>query len=513
MIELDTLYKIIENFFISYFVLANSIILFFLVIAFYDVRRLIISRGYEGFDIAMKSPLTPPLTIVVPAYNEDMTIVESIQSLLKLQFPRLEIVIVNDGSTDRTMDVLKKAFNMKRIDINYIERITTAPVKSYYISRAELPDQVKRFVVIDKDNGGKADALNAGINASFCPYFVSIDADSIIDEGALLQAFRSMLDHQEIVAVGGQVAVVNSSLVEQGKVIEPRLSKKWIVRFQIVEYIRSFSLGRTALSRLRAILIISGVFGIFNKDFVQNIGGYLTKYVTSKIATEYTGNNVETVCEDMEIIVRMQRYIQEKKLNKRIAYVPHPLAWTEAPEDYDSLSKQRNRWQRGLIETMIYHRKMLFNIRYGRIGCFAFPYFFIFELLGAPIELIGYITLPMLFYLDNLNYAYLLLFTVVAVVYGIFLSVMSVVMSAWPQKTSETDTAGMSLIYFKTSREIIILGIAAILENLGYRQLTVWWRIKAVIDYFKGKKGWDKFARKGFGEDKQKGEQNAVISS
>ncbi len=513
MIELETGYRLIEYFFISYFILFNSLNLFFLAVAFYDVRRLVISRGYEGFDIAMKSPLTPPLTIIVPAYNEDKTIVDSIQSLLKLTFPRLEIIIVNDGSKDRTMDVLKKAFDLKRVDINYVERITTAPVTSYYVSRAERPEYINRFVVIDKVNGGKADALNAGINASFCPYFVSIDADSIVDEAALLQAFRSVLDHEDIVAVGGQVAIVNSSHVEQGKVIEPRLSGNWVVRFQIVEYIRSFSLGRTALSRLRSILIISGVFGIFNKEFVQNIGGYLTKHVTSKIATEYTGEKVETVCEDMEIIVRMQRYIQEKQLNKRIAYVPHPLAWTEAPEDLATLSKQRNRWQRGLIETMLYHRRMLFNYHYGRIGMFAFPYFLIFELLGAPIELVGYITLPLLFYLDNLNYTYLFLFTVVAIVYGIFISVMSVVMSAWPHKTSETDVMGKTLIYFNNSKDIMILGIAAILENLGYRQLTIWWRIKAVADFFKGKKDWDKFERKGFSEDKQSGDQNEAVST
>ncbi|UCH81005.1 MAG: hypothetical protein JSW20_14920, partial [Nitrospiraceae bacterium] len=176
-------------------------------------------------------------------------------------------------------------------------------------------------------------------------------------------------------------------------------------------------------------------------------------------------------------------------------------------------SKQRNRWQRGLIETMMYHRKMLFNVHYGRIGVFAFPYFFIFELLGAPIELLGYITLPVLFYLDNLNYTYLFLFTVVAVVYGIFLSVMSVVMSAWPHRTSETDVTGKALIYFKSSREILVLGIAGLLENLGYRQLTVWWRIKAVIDFFKGKKGWDKFERKGFSKDAKKEKQKAAVSA
>lgn len=513
MIFLDYFYRTCEYFFLGYFVLFNTINLFFIIIAFYDVRRLVIRRGYEDFDIAMTSPFTPPLSILVPAYNEEKTIVESIQSLLKLKFPRLEIIIVNDGSKDATFEVLKKAFNMKRIDINYPEKITTAPVRGYYASRTGIPGHIQRFVLIDKGNGGKADALNAGINASFCPYFVSIDADSIIDEAALLQAFRSVLDQEDIIVVGGQVAIANNSEVEGGKVIKPRLPKKWIVRFQIVEYIRSFTMGRTALSRLKSVLIISGVFGIFNKDFVQKIGGYLTRNLTSKIAYEYTGQKVETVCEDMEIIVRIQRYIKEKKLRKRIAYVPHPLAWTEAPEVWESLSKQRNRWQRGLIETMVYHRKMLFNKSYGRIGLFAFPYFFIFELLGAPIEFLGYLTLPALYYLDNLNYTYLFLFTLVSVVYGIFISVLSVVISAWPEKTAETDTRGKSLIYYQEIREIVTLGVAAVLENLGYRQLTVWWRIKAIIDFFKGKKGWEKFERKGFSaKEKTEGKGETVAT-
>jgi len=498
----DYFYKTLEFGFLGYFILFNTFNLFFIIIAFASVKRLVTARGYEDFDIAMVSPFTPPLSIIVPAYNEEKTIVESLKSLLKLKFPRLEILIVNDGSKDRTLDVLKQAFNMKRIDVNYIEKITTARVRGYYVTREGLPGHIQRFVLIDKENGGKADALNAGINASFCPYFVSIDADSIIDEAALLQAFRSVLDHEDIVAIGGQVAIVNNSEVSAGQVIQPKIPKKWVVRFQIVEYIRSFTMGRTALSHLRSVLIISGVFGIFNKDFVQKIGGYLTRNLTSKIASEYTGQKVETVCEDMEIIVRIQRYIREKKLKKRIAYVPHPLAWTEAPEVLQSLSKQRNRWQRGLIETMIYHRKMLFNKNYGRIGLFAFPYFFIFELLGAPIEFLGYLTLPLLFYFDNLNYTYLFLFTAVAIIYGIFISVLSVVISAWPEKTAETDMSGKSLIYYQGIKEIGILVIAAILENLGYRQLTVWWRMKAIMDFFKGKKGWEKFERKGFSSKK-----------
>ncbi|HEA66468.1 MAG TPA: glycosyltransferase [Desulfobacterales bacterium] len=499
------LYHFCQFFFICYLLLYNTLNLVFLLVAFYDVRRRIIGKSYEGLDIAMASPFTPPISIIVPAYNEEKTIVESIKSLMNLKFPRFEIVVVNDGSGDNTLSTLNDAFDLKRVDINYLSRISTAPIRGLYEVKSQIPGQVRRFVVIDKVNGGKADALNAGINASFCPYFVSIDADSILDAEALLQAFRSVLDHQEIVAIGGQVAIANDSIIKDGKVVAPRLSKKWIVRMQTVEYLRSFTLGRTALSRLQSILIISGVFGIFNKEFVCRAGGYLTKFLTSKIISEYVGQSSETVCEDMEIIVRMQRFIKEKQLDKRIFFVPHPLAWTEVPENLKSLSKQRNRWQRGLLETMIFHKKMLFNKKYGRVGLFAFPYFFIFELLGAPIELFGYLTLPIFFFFGNLDYTYFFLFLLASVVYGIFLSTLSVILSAWPEKIAETDLKGTSLFYYTKTKDIFILFIAGILENLGYRQLTLWWRLKAILDFSKGKKGWDKFERKGFTTDKMNG--------
>ncbi len=497
---LETVYRILEYLLLTYFFVYNSTNLFFLVIAFFDVRRKVIGRGYEDLDIAMMSPFTPPLSIIVPAYNEEKTIVESIRALLSLHFPRIEIVVVNDGSKDATLEVLRGVFNMKRIDIDYFEHITTAPIKGFYESKTQLPEHVMRFVLIDKGNGGRADATNAGINASLCPYFVSTDADTVVDETALLQAFRTILENSDVVAVGGQIAILNGCIIRAGKIAQIKMPKSKLVRFQIVEYVRSFTMGRTALARLNSLLIISGAFGIFNKEFVQKIGGYLTRHLTSKVAIEYTGSNAETVCEDMEIIVRMYRYIQEKNLRKKITYVPHPLCWTEAPESMKNLSKQRNRWQRGLIESMLFHRKMLFNKTYRRIGLFALPYFFIFELLGAPVEFLGYITLPFLFYFDGLNYRYLIMFLVVSVVYGIFLSVSSIVISAWPAKTTETDISGKSLLYFKNFRDIGTLVVYGILENFGYRQLTVWWRMRAIIDFLKGKKGWEKFERKGFGE-------------
>jgi cellulose synthase/poly-beta-1,6-N-acetylglucosamine synthase-like glycosyltransferase len=492
------IYHVLEAVFFIYFLVYNSLNLVFIALSLSDVRRRIIGEGFEDLDVAMASPLTPPLSIIIPAYNEETTIVESTRALLNSRFPRLEIIIVNDGSTDSTLDLLKRIFFLKRIDIDYREQITTAPVKGFYESMARLPERITRFVVIDKDNGGRADAVNAGINASRCPYFMSIDADSILDDAALLQTFRIMLQNADVVGVGGQVAIVNGCIVKNGRVVERRMPKSNLARFQIVEYVRSFTMGRTAFARLDALLIISGAFGVFQKEFVQRIGGYLTRFLTSKINVEYGGVEEGTVCEDMEITVRSHRYIREKGLRKTITYIPHPLCWTEVPETIASLSKQRNRWQRGLIESLRIHRTMFFNRDYGRVGLFAIPYYVIFELLGAPVELLGYICLPVLFVLDDLSFAYAVLFFGISVGYGILLSVASIVISAWPERTSETDISGSSLLYFKKPTDILILVLYGILENFGYRQLTLWWRTRGIVDYFRGKRGWDKFERKGF---------------
>ncbi len=498
MPNFEIIYRVLETFFILYFLAYNSLNLFFLFVSFRDIRRRTICRGFEDLDVALASPLTPPLSIIVPAYNEESVIVDSVRTLLGLEFPMLEIIVVNDGSTDATLAVLKKAFEMRRIDIDYLGRIATQPARGFYEAKGTLPGHISRFIAIDKDNGGRADATNAGINASRCPYFLSVDADSILDETALLQAFRAVLQNPDIVGIGGQIAIINGCKLKGAKVVERRMPKNCLARFQVVEYIRSFAVGRIAFAKYNALILISGAFGIYHKEFIQKIGGYLTPFLASKIVHEYAGAKEGTVCEDMELTVRMQRYIREKKLRKKIAYAPHPLCWTEVPETLSSLSKQRNRWQRGLIETLRYHRTMLFNRDYGFVGLFSIPYYFIFELLGAPIEFLGYLCLPALFFLDDFNYAYLVLFFAFSVLYGIVLSVAAVIVSAWPSRTSETDVSGSSLLYFKDSKDLAILLLYAVLENFGYRQMTVWWRIRGTVDYFRGKHGWDKFERKGF---------------
>jgi cellulose synthase/poly-beta-1,6-N-acetylglucosamine synthase-like glycosyltransferase len=485
---------------ILYFFLYNSFQLAFVIVAFREIRRQLRGRAYEDLDIVFESPFTPPLSIIVPAYNEETTIVESLASIARLRFPRMEIIVVNDGSTDGTLERIIREFGFRRMEITYEERITTRPVRGFYELREGLPPGVIRWVVVDKENGGKADALNVGINASTCPMFVSMDADSIIDEKALLQAFRIMLRDQEIVAIGGQVALVNGCEVREGQVQRIGLPGSSLARFQVVEYIRSFSIGRTALSRWNSIMIISGVFGIFRKDVVTKVGGYLTDNLTGKLVHEYVGKGRETVCEDMEIIVRIQRYIKEKGLSSRVGYTPEPLCWTEGPETFRSLGMQRNRWMRGLIETLSYHRAILLNPKYGILGWFAFPFFVLFELVGAPLEFFGYMAVPILFSLGLLSGQFLFLFFTLSVIYGALVSVSSVITGAWSERTRRYREKGSSLLHYRDRRHIAVLLVYALLENLGYRQITLWWRIRGIWDYYFGKKGWEKFERKGFGE-------------
>jgi len=483
---------------LAYCLAHNTLQFAFVVLAFGEVRRQLRGKAYEDLDIVHDSPFTPPLTVIVPAYNEEKSIVESLSSILRLRFPRVEIVVVNDGSSDRTLDRIIERFGFERIEITYENRITTAPVRGYYERMGNLPAGVVRWVVVDKENGGKADALNAGINASTCPFFVSMDADSLIDADALLQAFRLMLADEGVAAVGGQVALANGCEIRDGRVERMGLPRSHLARFQVVEYIRSFSLGRTALGRLESILIISGVFGIFRKETVLRVGGYLTRFLTGRIAREYAGEGRSTVCEDMEIVVRIQRYIREKGLRQRVAFTPYPLCWTEAPETARSLSKQRNRWTRGLMETLSYHRALLFSRRHGRIGWFAYPFFLLFELLGAPLELTGYLAIPGFWLAGMLSLPFLGMFFLSSVGYGTLVSVAAIVAGAWSERTGKAGSGHVSLLRYR-GKDVAILLLYALLENFGYRQRTLWWRARGIWDSLFSDKGWEKFERKGFG--------------
>lgn len=492
--------------FLFYFLLYNTYTLSLVALSARQVRRRVAGHFVEDLDLIDHGDLTKPLTMIVPAYNEEVTIVDNVTNLVHGDYPRHEIVVVNDGSSDGTLERLTQAFGLRRTDLPYREAIATARVRALYEATIPLPTGVMHVVVIDKENGGKADALNAGINASTTPYFVSLDADSILDQHALKELMRIIQEDPRVVAVGGQVAIANGCTIRNSRVVSIGLPARSLARFQMVEYFRSFTTGRTGLDRMGAILILSGVFAVFEKETVIRAGGYLTPFVRHRLTEEYVGARVGTVCEDMEIVVRLHRFIRDKLLDRRIAFLPHPVAWTEVPETIESLRKQRGRWYRGLRESLRYHRAMLGRRKYGRIGWFALPAFWVFEYLGPIVELSGYVLVLLLAIMDRvldvrlIHYDYLWAFLLASLGYGMLVNVFAVLVGAWRFRFGLADRLQRGLLPFSRRREVLILLAYAVLENLGYRQLTLYWRLRGLWDAWRGKTGWEKFARVGFRE-------------
>ncbi|HWA56439.1 MAG TPA: glycosyltransferase [Gemmatimonadales bacterium] len=500
----STIGLILQPVFLAYFLCYNGYMLVLILLSARQVRRRVAAHFVEDLDLIDGGDYTKPLTMVVPAYNEEVTIVDSITNLIQCDYPRFEVVVVNDGSADRTLEVLKQAFRLRRTDLPYRDAIGTERVRATYEATVRLPPTVSRLTVIDKDNGGKADALNAGINASTAPYVVSLDADSILDQRALKELMRMIQEDPRIVAVGGQVAIANGCTIRDGKVVSVRLPSHPWARFQMVEYLRSFTTGRTGLDRLDSILILSGVFAVFEKETLIRAGGYLTPLVQHRLVEEYIGGRAATVCEDMEIVVRLHRFVRDKMRDRRIAFLPHPVAWTEVPERLDSLRKQRGRWYRGLRESLFYHRTMLFNPRYGRIGMFALPTFWLFEYYGPMIEAAGYcfvlafLLLGAVFHLPVIDWTYLGAFLLASVGWGILVNIFAVLVGAWRFEFGLTDRLQRGLLPFDRSRDVLILLWYAVLENVFWRWLTLYWRLRGLYDAWRGKQGWEKFARQGF---------------
>jgi cellulose synthase/poly-beta-1,6-N-acetylglucosamine synthase-like glycosyltransferase len=496
----------LQPLFLAYFVLYNSYTLWLILLSAGQVRRRVAGHFVEDLDLIDTSGFTKPLTMIVPAYNEEVTIVDSITNLVHCDYPRFEVVIVNDGSTDATLERLKRAFRLRRTDLPYREAVHTARVRAMYEATVPLPGPVMRLVVLDKENGGKADALNAGINASAAPYFVSLDADSILDPRALKEMMRVVQEDPRVVACGGQVAIANGCTIRHGRVVTIGLPKRALARFQMVEYLRSFTTGRTGLDRLDAILILSGVFAVFEKETVIRAGGYLTPFVRHRIVDEYVGGGQGTVCEDMEIVVRLHRFVRDKLADKRITFLPHPVAWTEVPENLTSLRKQRGRWYRGLRESLHYHRGMMGRPKFGRIGAFALPAFWLFEYWGPLVEVAGYLCVALFFAMEHvlgvrlINYPYLWAFLLASLGYGILVNVFAVLVGAWRFRFGLADRLQRGLLPFNRRRDVLLLLGYAVIENFGFRQLTLYWRLRGLWDAWRGKTGWEKFARVGFRE-------------
>ncbi|MGN6372465.1 MAG: glycosyltransferase [Solirubrobacteraceae bacterium] len=456
-------------FMICYFAVLNGIYLIFTLIAWREITHYKRSRGHQAVEEAFASPLTPPISVFLPAYNESAGIVESVRSVLALRYPEFEVVVVNDGSTDDTLARLIDAFELVETETVARESVEHRPIRRTFLSARH-----RELVVIDKENGkSKADAQNAALSVARYPYVCALDADGTIEDGALLRIAKPLLDDPEhVVATGGIVRIINGCTVEHGRVTEVGLPHNWLATFQVIEYFRAFLVGRLAWSRLRSLLIISGAFGLFRRQAVEAVGGW----------------SKEHIGEDMELVLRLHRHYRERGEPYRVEFVPDPVCWTEAPQSLKSLAKQRRRWQQGLVEGLWTHRRMLLNPRYGTIGMIGFPYFFFFEMLGPPITALGYVVLPAGFFAGAISLPIFVAFLLVAVLLGQLLSISALALEEFSFRRHERR------------RDVWRMVVFSVLENVGYRQLNDLWRVLAFRDLLTESQ-WGEQQRRGFGSD------------
>ena len=400
--------------------------------------------------------LEPGITVIVPGYNEEATIAASVRSMLQLDYPDFEIVVVNDGSKDATLDVLKREFGLQLFPEAYRIALPVKTVRGIY--RSSMHPNLR---VIDKANGGKADALNAGINAARHSLFCAVDADSVLQSDSLRRIVRPFMEDRRIIACGGTVRIANGCRIAQGYLEAVGMPASWLARVQIVEYLRAFLFGRLGWSPINALLIVSGAFGLFRRQAVIEAGGYRTS----------------TIGEDMELVVRMHRLSREGGHDYRVVCVHDPVCWTEAPETLGVLRSQRVRWQRGLLESLWLNRSLLFARRGGAVGWLAFPAMLVFEAAGPLIEVAGYGFMTGAFAMGWVSGAAFAGFMILAVGLGLMLSASSLLLEE------------MAFRIYPQLAQLRALLIAVLIENLGYRQLNSWWRLVGTWKWLRGGHG------------------------
>lgn len=451
--------------FVFYFMVA--VILFYtflLVVSFVQLRRMYELDEWEPYEEMLDVSYTKPVSILVPAYNEEAGILATVRSLLSIEYPEYEIVVINDGSTDDTLERLKRDFDLVEMKRVIRQQLQTARVRAVYRSR-----KFSHLFVIDKENGGKGDALNAGINFSSYPYVCSIDGDSVIERRAFLKVMKPIIDSdEEVIASGGSVRIANGCDIEKGEIVRIGLSRQPLVVMQVIEYLRAFLVGRIGLSRHNLLLIVSGAFGVFSKQWVIRAGGY-----------------AHTVGEDTELVIRLHRLVKETNANKKIVYVPDSVCWTEAPESMTDLRKQRRRWHRGLLESLWLHRRMWFNPRYGSIGLISMPYFLLIEFFGPVVELFVYILIFLSLILGDIYVEFAILLFLVFVLYGSIFSMAAVLLEEWTMRKISNVSDVVRLFFYSLT------------ETLWYHPLTVLWRCEGIVDALLKRKGWGEMKRKG----------------
>ena len=455
-------------FIFDYFLIISIFYIFLILISYNSLKEFI---KVITNDITVTSDYTKPISIIVPAYNESEIIVDNIESLLNLNYPQFEIIVVNDGSKDNTLEKIITHFQLRKVDIDINNQLPSEKILAVYSSFKK-----SNLILVDKENGGKADALNAGINISRYPLFCGIDADCVVEKDALIKIVKPFLKHEETIAVGGIVRIANGCTIENGKILKAELPKKLILKFQIIEYFRAFLTSRVGWGRVNALLIISGAFGLFKKAAVVKVGGYH-----------------KTIGEDMELTLRLHEYHRKNKIPYKVNFTSDSVCWTQVPDSLKGLKTQRTRWHIGLIDSLMTHKKMLFNPKYGTVGLLSMPYYFFVEMLGPIFEIIGYIVMIIALITGVLS-KYVLLIFLLAFLYGLLFSFSALLLEQFSYKR------------YQGVRNMTNLLLHCFLEQFFYRQLTVWWRVRAFIYFKRSNKQWGEIKRNSFSEKESKHE-------
>ena len=449
------------------FIMSSYVLL--AILSALEMRFYMRKNSYVDYRQILVSPQAPSVSILAPAYNEESTIIENVRSLLSLHYNNFEVIIINDGSKDRSLEKLIDFYDLERVNFALHEQIPTKRLRAVYKSKNPA---YSRLTVVDKENGGKSDALNMGINVSTKDLILCIDVDCIVEQDAILRMVKPFMDEKKrVIAVGGVVRIANSCEVRDGRLIKVHMPEKLIPRFQVLEYMRAFLVGRMAWSRLNGLLLVSGAMGMFDKEVVIQAGGY----------------NHDTVGEDMELVVRVSRYMQEVKQPYRVVYVPDPLCWTESPAGTEILGRQRNRWTRGTMETLWTHKDLFFNPRYGVLGMISYPYWLFFEWFAPILEFIGVLAFLVLALTGHVTWEHWLILMSFVYAFSVSLSVVAILLEE------------VSYQQYTSGRDLLRLLLMALIEPLIYHPLTVYWALRGNIDKMTGKKAWGTMTRAGFG--------------
>lgn len=458
-----------DQFVLIYFLLFNSIFLLLVVAGGVEVIRARRRVQPISLDEVFAYPLTPAISVVVPAFNEELSIIDSVHGMLNLRYPSHEVVVVDDGSTDRTFELLDAEFELEPCELRIDEAIrVSGTIEATFRSTID-----NRLVVVRKVNAGtRSDAVNAALAVVSHPLVCMTDADSIFDSDALLLVARAYLrDPERTVGIGGTIRAVNGSAVNRGHLETAKAPSTWTARIQVVEYLRSFLLGRVAWSRLKALVIVSGAFGVYRRELLSELGGL----------------DPEALAEDAELVVRVHKHMRRSGEEYRLAFLPDPVCWTEVPNSLKQLAKQRRRWSRGLAEVLWMHRTMIFNPRYGRIGMLALPYYLLFELLGAIVEFIGVAAVLLGFALGVVNTSMAIIVSIVALLYATVLSAVTILIEEFSYRR------------YTRPRDLIMVAVAALIEIVGFRQIHAFWRTQGLVSALRRTEStWETPTRQGF---------------